>query len=143
VICNFFRQDRSGGSGATELPLSYKLSGPCERRALISLVDYAYTGKLCVSAHQVCDDIYKLAYPLFFLNLFIFVLQVRSVYLCAWQLRMDSVVNRCGLFLAGEWLSRDTCLSVRALPGLVGPARAMVDKFIAENVIDSLSCNYE
>ncbi|XP_077283811.1 influenza virus NS1A-binding protein homolog isoform X1 [Arctopsyche grandis] len=102
-------QDRSG-LGAIELPLSYKLSGHCEQRALLSLVDYAYTGKLCVPAHHVL-----------------------SVYMCAWQLRMDSVVTRCGLFLAGSWLSKETCLSVRALPGLTGEARAMVDKYMADN----------
>lgn len=45
-------QDR-GGSSTVVLPLSYKLSGPCERKALLSLVDYAYTGKLSVPAHQV------------------------------------------------------------------------------------------
>lgn len=102
-------QDRNG-SGAIELPLSYKLGGHCEQKALLCLVDYAYTGKLCVPAHHV-----------------------RSVYLCAWQLRMDSVVSRCGLFLASTWLSRETCLSVRALPGLAGDARTMVDKFMADN----------
>lgn len=70
------------------------------------------------------------------LDSFLILLQVRSVYLCAWQLRMDSVVSRCGLFLASTWLSRETCLSVRALPGLAGDARTMVDKFMADNVND-------
>lgn len=43
-------------------------------------------------------------------------------------------MTRCGLFLASTWLSRETCLSVRALPGLTGEARALVDRFMAENV---------
>lgn len=102
-------QDRNGANANASLPLSYKLNGICEKRALLALVDYAYTGQLTVPAHHV-----------------------RSVYLCAWQLRMDGVVSRCGDHLVSK-LSLDTCIDVRSLPGLSEKQLAIVDKFIADN----------
>jgi influenza virus NS1A-binding protein len=62
-------------------------------------------------------------------------IQIKQVYLAAWQLRMEQVVNQCAAHLVKD-LSLETSLETRSLPGInrnkdfVGK----VDQFITEHV---------
>lgn len=91
---------------------SYRLNGGLTKFALEALVEYAYTGQL-----EVPD------------------IMVKDVYLAAWQLRMDNVVNECARHLVAE-LCADSSIEIRSLPG-INKNRAFVlsvDSFISSQV---------
>jgi len=69
--------------------------------------------------------------------------QIKQVYLAAWQLRMERVVNECASHLIKD-LTKDTCLDTRSLPG-INRNKSFVDKvdqFIAENVSKNFIFNH-
>ncbi|CRK98360.1 CLUMA_CG011720, isoform A [Clunio marinus] len=90
---------------------SFRLNGYITKEGLNILVDYAYTAKL-----EVPDDM------------------IKPVYLAAWQLRMERVVNECAAHLVSD-LSNDTCIETRSLPGINRNKTfvSKVDKFIADH----------
>lgn len=60
---------------------------------------------------------------------------VREVYLAAWQLRIDNVVNECARHLVAE-MCADSSIEIRSLPG-INKNRAFVmavDSFISAQV---------
>lgn len=65
-------------------------------------------------------------------------IKVKQVYLAAWQLRMERVVNECASHLIND-LTKDTCLDTRSLPGINHNKSFVekVDQYIAENVRNS------
>lgn len=75
-------------------------------------MDYAYTAQL-----EVPDAL------------------VKEVYLAAWQLRIEKIVNECARHLIEE-LSADTCIEIRSLPGISKNKAfvAAVDDFISKEV---------
>lgn len=68
------------------------------------------------------------------INLLI-MLQIKHVYLAAWQLRMEQVVNQCAAHLVKD-LSTETSLETRSLPGINRNKDfvSKVDQFIADHV---------
>lgn len=91
---------------------SYRLNGGLTKFALESLVEYAYTGQL------EAPDV-----------------MVKEVYLAAWMLRIDNVVNECARHLVAE-MSADSSIEIRSLPG-INKNRAFVmsvDSFISSQV---------
>lgn len=91
---------------------SYILNGGMTKIAIQILIDYAYT-----SALEVPDAL------------------VKDVYLAAWKLRMETVVNECARHLITE-LTPDSCIEIRSLPGISGNKTliAALDSFINSNV---------
>lgn len=60
---------------------------------------------------------------------------VKDVYLAAWQLRIDTVINECARHLVAE-LCADSSIEIRSLPG-INKNRAFVmsvDSFISSQV---------
>lgn len=89
------------------------MNGGLTKFSLEALVEYAYTGQL-----EVPD------------------IMVKDVYLAAWQLRMDNVVNECARHLVAE-LCADSSIEIRSLPG-INKNRAFVlsvDSFISSQVL--------
>ena len=68
---------------------------------------------------------------------------VKDVYLAAWQLRIDNIVNECARHLVDE-LCADSSIETRSLPG-INRNRSFVqavDSFIAKEVcISRISVN--
>lgn len=91
---------------------SYILNGGMTKAAMQILIDYAYTSEL-----EVPDAL------------------VKEVYLAAWKLRMEGVVNECARHLITE-LTADSCVEIRSLPGISGNKTfiAALDSFINSNV---------
>lgn len=91
---------------------SYMLNGGMTKVAMQILIDYAYTSFL-----EVPDAL------------------VKDVYLAAWKLRMEAVVNECARHLITE-LTADSCIEIRSLPGISGNKTliAALDTFINSNV---------
>lgn len=91
---------------------SYMLNGGMTKVAMQILIDYAYTSEL-----EVPDAL------------------VKEVYLAAWKLRMEGVVNECARHLITE-LTADSCVEIRSLPGISGNKTfiAALDSFINSNV---------
>lgn len=85
--------------------------------ALELLVEYAYTAQL-----EVPDTL------------------VKEVYLAAWQLRIDKIVNECARHLIEE-LCADTCIEIRSLPGISKNKTfvAAVDDFISKEVSSAMA----
>lgn len=73
---------------------SYRLNGNITKVALEMLVEYAYTAQLIVPDALVKD-----------------------VYLAAWQLRIETIINKCTRHLIDE-LTADSCIEIRSLPGI-------------------------
>lgn len=97
---------------------SYRLNSGITKTALEILVEYAYTAQL-----EVPDAL------------------VKDVYLAAWQLRMDTVINECARHLADE-LCADSCIEIRSLPGINKNKSfvSSVDAFISKEVSFLLLC---
>lgn len=91
---------------------SYRLNGGLTKMALEILVEYAYTAQL-----EVPDAL------------------VKDVYLAAWQLRIDNIVNECARHLVDE-LCADSCIETRSLPGINKNKTFVlsVDAFISKEV---------
>lgn len=90
---------------------SYRLNGYITREGLNILVEYAYTAQL-----EVPEDM------------------IKDVYLAAWQLRMERVVNECAAHLVSD-LSTETAIDTRSLPGINRNKNFVnkVDQFIADH----------
>lgn len=112
---------------------SYRLNGYITKDALNLLVEYAYTGQLEVPDELVISTLSKQLMSSSPLTLCL-LLQIKSVYLAAWQLRMERVVSECAKHLI-EDLSIETCIETRALPGINRNKNFVqeVDQFIAQN----------
>ena len=93
---------------------SYILNSGMTKVAMQILIDYSYTSYL-----EVPDAL------------------VKDVYLAAWKLRMEGVVNECARHLINE-LTPDSCIEIRSLPGISGNKAllAALDSFINTNVSD-------
>lgn len=93
---------------------SYILNGGMTKVAMQILIDYAYTSQL-----EVPDAL------------------VKDVYLAAWKLKMEAVVQECARHLINE-LTADSCIEIRSLPGISGNKTliAALDSFINTNVSD-------
>ncbi|XP_073988784.1 influenza virus NS1A-binding protein homolog [Rhodnius prolixus] len=91
--------------------VSYKLNGLYEKVALEKLVDYAYTAKLELSPNQV-----------------------RSVFICATQLKMERPAKECANYLVKN-LTNDSCIEIRRLTGISRQQVFLdrVDSFIKDN----------
>ena len=95
------------------------------------LVDYAYTAQL-----EVPDDMVRQSISVMCLCFTVFSsLKIKNVYLAAWQLRMERVVNECAAHLVND-LSSETCIETRSLPGINRNKNfvSKVDQFIADRV---------
>ncbi|XP_056640302.1 influenza virus NS1A-binding protein-like isoform X1 [Diorhabda sublineata] len=94
----------------TENVITYKLNGGFNTSALQILIDYAYTGKLQVT--------YK---------------NVKAVFLCANNLKMERVTKICGQHLI-KHLSVENCIEIRSLPGIARNKEFIqqVDTYIAK-----------
>ncbi|KAG5681658.1 hypothetical protein PVAND_011072 [Polypedilum vanderplanki] len=90
---------------------SYRLNGYITKEGLNILVEYAYTAQL-----EVPEDM------------------IKDVYLAAWQLRMERVVNECSLHLVSD-LSTETAIDTRSLPGINRNKTFVkkVDSFISDH----------
>ncbi|KAK9511199.1 hypothetical protein O3M35_005805 [Rhynocoris fuscipes] len=91
--------------------ISYKLNGLFEKVALEKLIDYAYTAKLELSPEQV-----------------------RSVFTCATQLKMERPAKECANYLVKN-LTPESCIEIRRLTGISRQQIFLdrVDSFIKEN----------
>ncbi|GBP16336.1 Influenza virus NS1A-binding protein homolog [Eumeta japonica] len=93
-------------------PLAFRLDGAAAARspdALRALVEYAYTGRMQLRA-ELARDLYE----------------------CAWALRVEEVRERCADHLL-QRLTPDSCMAVRALPGLATHHARRLDDYIAHN----------
>ncbi|KAK4316829.1 hypothetical protein Pmani_012046 [Petrolisthes manimaculis] len=90
--------------------LLYKLCGGFEKESVDLLVNYAYTGHL-----EVPDTL------------------VRNVFIVAKRLKMEGVSSACGEHLVSH-LNPDSCLAVRATPGIASDKVLVerVDRFIQQ-----------
>ncbi|CAG9805179.1 unnamed protein product [Chironomus riparius] len=90
---------------------SYRLNGYITKEGLNILVEYAYTALL-----EVPEDM------------------IKDVYLAAFQLRIERVVNECAAHLVSD-LSSDTSIETRSLPGINRNKNfvSKVDQFISEH----------
>ncbi|XP_076058163.1 influenza virus NS1A-binding protein-like [Oratosquilla oratoria] len=91
--------------------VTYKLNGGCfEREAVDVLITYSYTGQL-----RVLPD------------------HVKSVYIAANRLKMETAARKCGEYLAAH-LSPETCLAIRAIPGIASNKQLVkqIDNFIQQ-----------
>ncbi|GAB0087833.1 influenza virus NS1A-binding protein isoform X1 [Sergentomyia squamirostris] len=106
-------QETQNGSGDGSIP-SYRLNGGMSKIALQILVDYAYTATL-----EIPDVL------------------VKDVYMAAWKLRMERVVNECARHLIAE-LTPETGIEIRSLPGIAKNKAFVieVDSFIAKEFDD-------
>lgn len=84
--------------------------------ALEILVEYAYTAQL-----EVPDTL------------------VKDVYLAAWQLRIEKIVNECARHLIDE-LCADSCIEIRSLPAISKNKAfvAAIDDYISKEVKHSI-----
>lgn len=88
------------------------MNGNITKLALEMLVEYAYTAQLIVPDALVKD-----------------------VYLAAWQLRMETIINKCTSHLIDE-LSADSCIEIRSLPGINKNTAfaGIIDDYISKEV---------
>ncbi|XP_064119983.1 influenza virus NS1A-binding protein homolog B-like [Macrobrachium nipponense] len=95
---------------AREGKLLYKLNGGFERDSVECLVHYAYTG---------CLDV---QHPL-----------VKSVFIAANRLKMETVSHACGEYLVAH-LTPESCLGIRAIKGIASNAKLAerIDEYIQQ-----------
>ncbi|XP_046682683.1 influenza virus NS1A-binding protein homolog isoform X2 [Homalodisca vitripennis] len=105
----FSADDESKGS-VRENVVTYHLNGGFDKVALEKLIDYAYTARLEVRAHQV-----------------------KSVFLTATKLKMERVAKECASYLVHH-LDPENCVEIRSLPGIARSKTfvAQVDSYIAQ-----------
>ncbi|KAF4522492.1 hypothetical protein B566_EDAN002577 [Ephemera danica] len=105
-----FTADDENKSTTRENVINYRLNGGLDKAAFEKLIDFAYTSRLEVPAHQV-----------------------KSVYLAACQLKMEKVIQVCSQYLIQN-LDIGTCIEIRSLPGIIRNKAfvAKVDRFIAK-----------
>lgn len=98
---------------------SYRLNGNITKVALEMLVEYAYTAQLIVPDALVKD-----------------------VYLAAWQLRIETIINKCTRHLIDE-LTADSCIEIRSLPGINKNIAfaGVIDDYISKEV-HSIQCDH-
>lgn len=118
---NIFTNDSNAAHcGIPQIQLYKLLSNKYDVDAFNFLLDFIYTSRLEIPKKQV-----------------------KNVYALASRLKMTSIAQKCGEFLAST-LTPETCLTIRSINGVINDPILLnsVDNYIKEKIKDVINCKY-
>jgi len=116
----FTTDSNSASVGVPQIQLYKLLSSKYDVDAFNYLLEFIYTSRLEIPKRHV-----------------------RNVYALASRLKMNSVAQKCGEFLAST-LTPDSCLTIRSINGVLGDPILLnqLDNFIKERASEVIKCKY-